>query len=445
MKKLLCLFVPIFFFISCSEDEPFLPDEEKNPPEEEVVEEEDSSLEFAGTVVSYNSEKVEDALVLINDAGTNRVYLIEKEKSEILYEWALPAGIGNDAELLEDGSLVVALMADDPAYSFGGYGGRIVQISPGGELLWDFHYSDEVNLAHHDIEVLPNGNVLILAWEKKSGNDLTENGFTGDDGVVYAEKIIEVNPETNKVVWEWNSWDHLIQDEDPSALNYGVIEDNPERINLNYQDYLKEGSYNGDIFHANGLEYDEKNDLIYLSVNFFSEVWVIDHSTTTNEAKTGSGGNYGKGGDLVYRFGNPAAYNNTQGERMFYHNHHPNLVEGGKSFLIYSNGIPSVDAHSVVYELELPQTFELTKKTNNELPVKWSYRHEDLFSAKVSGAERLPNGNTLITEGTYGLWEVTGSGEIVWKFEGEDGVFLWRGYHFSKEDVAIKNLGVEPK
>ncbi len=411
------------------------------PPEEEIPVEKN----LAGTTTLFERGKVEDAYVLVNDAGNNRVYLMEKEESEILFEWDLPSGIGNDAVLLEDGNLLVALMDSDAVYSFGGFGGRVAIIAPDGSLLWDFKYSDEVNLAHHDIEMLPNGNILILAWEKKEAEELEQKGYNGPFESVYAEKIMEINPENNEIVWQWNSWDHLVQDQDPTAENFGPVEDSPERINLNFvdpltKDQLMSGSYDGDIFHANGLDYDEANDLIFLSVNFFSEVWVIDHSTTTGEARSSEGGNYNKGGDLLYRFGNPAAYNNPQGKRMFYHNHHPNVVPGENSLLVFSNGIPSVDAHSTVYELELPEKFDLQSNTDNELQVVWSFAHEELFSAKVSGARRLPNGNTLITEGSAGFWEVTGSGEIVWRFEGDG--FFWRGYHYAKDDVSLGPLGL---
>lgn len=436
MKNFFCIFILAICLTSCSNDEqPIAEEIEETPPVETPPVE-----NLAGKVELYKSNLIEDAYVLVNDAGNDRVYLMEKEKSQILFEWDLPSGIGNDAELLPNGNLLVALTVPDPEYTFGGYGGRIAIIDPAGKILWDYLYSDEVNLAHHDIEYLPNGNVLLLAWEKKADNELTHIGFTGEDEVVYSEKLLEIDPRTNEIIWEWNTWDHLIQDQDAAAGNFGTVEDHPERINVNYVDALKEGSYNGDIFHANALDYDVHNNLIYLSVNHFSEVWVIDHSTSTDEAKTGSGGNYHKGGDLVYRFGNPAAYNNPEGERMFFHNHNPNLVAGTNNLLVYVNGIPSVEAKSTVYELKLPEIFDLQKNFNNELEVVWSFAHEDLFAAKVSGANRLPNGNTLITEGTYGLWEVTSSGEVVWKFEGEDGSFLWRGYHFNKNDDAIKNL-----
>jgi hypothetical protein len=422
---------------ACSTDEEEIAD---NVEEEPVVEEEVPPVgEFLGEVSNYNSQKVQPGYVLGTDAANNRVFIIEKEDSEILYEWKLPSGVGNDSELLSDGSLLIALKADNPVFNFGGYGGRIAIISPDGQLKWDYILSDENTLAHHDIQMLPNGNVLILAWELKDSFDLEFGGYSGEEEVIYSEKLLEINPVNNEVVWEWRAWDHLVQDVKPSAENFGSVENSPERINVNYVDHLKEGLYNGDIFHANGVEYDAVNDLIFLSVNFFSEVWVIDHSTTIQEARSSKGGNYGKGGDLVYRFGNPAAYNNLEGDRMFYHNHHPNLVQGENNLLVFSNGIPSVDAHSVVYELDLEMPFQLVPNTNNEPEVLWSYRHEELFSAKVSGAVRLPNGNTLITEGTSGYWEVTANGEIVWRFEGDG--FFWRGYHLEVDDPALEKLG----
>ena len=433
--KILILLVAFSLF-SCQNDDDLKSIDIVEEEKEEVIVD-TVTTETAGEVLVFKQEKVQDGYVLVNDASNNRVYLIEKEKSNILYEWDLPSGIGNDAELLENGNLLVALTVEDPSYTFGGFGGRMAIIAPSGELLWDYTYSSDVNLAHHDLEMLPNGNVLFVAWEKKTEEDLIAVGYSGEFDIVYSEKIIEIDPTTDQIVWEWNVWDHLVQDGDKLLDNYGVISDYPERVNINFEDPLKDGDYNGDIFHANALEYDAVNDLIYLSVNYFSEVWVIDHSTTQIEVLTSAGGNYGKGGDLVYRFGNPEAYNNI-GERIFFHNHNPNLVPGGKTMLVYSNGLPALDPHSTVYELEIPSKFELVANQENKLEVKWSFTDPDLFAPKVSGAYRLPNGNTLITQGTFGFWEVTDTREVVWKFEGKG--FFWRGYPYQKDSNAILNL-----
>ncbi len=152
-----------------------------------------------------------------------------------------------------------------------------------------------------------------------------------------------------------------------------------------------------------------------------------------------TGGNYNKGGDLIYRFGNPSAYDNSEGQSLFDHNHRPNLLKGVDkgNILVFSNGF-SV-GQSTAYELKLPDVFSLQSNEDNEPTVIWSFTDTELFSPKVSSAERLPNGNTLITEGDFGIWEVTNSSEIVWKFEGEG--FFWRTYYYDENASEILSLG----
>jgi hypothetical protein len=41
-------------------------------------------------------------------------------------------------------------------------------------------------------------------------------------------------------------------------------------------------------------------------------LWVIDHQTTTAQAASHTGGRYNKGGDLLYRWGNPQTYDPAQ-------------------------------------------------------------------------------------------------------------------------------------
>lgn len=304
-----------------------------------------------------------------------------------------------------------------------------------GEVEWNFEYATNDYTTHHDVELLPNGNIIALVWERKLKEEAIEAGSSmGID--IFPEAIIEINPSTNEIVWEWHAWHHLIQDNDETKQNYGVIKDHPELIDINYVDHEQ-----GDIMHANGITYDNNEDVIYLSVNFFNEIWVIDHSTSTEEAASNKGGNYGKGGDLIYRFGNPRAYKNQKGEVLFDRNHHPNLLleeSQPKRMLIFTNGI-SIE-QSTVYELELPHKPQLLPDYDNEPQVKWSFTDNSLFSAKASGAVRLPNGNTLITEGDFGIWEVSPEKEVVWKFEGNG--FFWRAYHYNKNDEAILNLDI---
>ncbi len=199
--------------------------------------------------------------------------------------------------------------------------------------------------------------------------------------------------------------------------------------------------------HGNGIDYDVHKDVVYLNSNKYSEVWVIDHSTTTIQAKTNTGGNYNKGGDLIYRFGNPEAYNNAAGKRLFYKNHHPNFlkvgVTGAGNILIYNNG--NDIKQSSVYELKMPDNFELKVDMDNEPEIVWSFSDTTLFSQSISGAVRLKNGNTLICEGDYGFWEVTPEGKIAWKYNGAVDVSFWRCYAIEKNSLAVQNLGLTNK
>ena len=407
-----------------SDDEPTTDDEPTDPP---------GVGEEAGTVEFFDASLVSDGYVLINDAGADRVYLMDKN-SIILYEWDLPFGIGNDVELLDDGRLLGIMKAEEPDIAYGGQGGKLQFVNPDSSVAWNFDYSSEDYITHHDVELLPNGNVITIVWEKRTAEQAAQAGSSLEIDI-FPEAIIEINPTTDEIVWEWHAWDHLIQDYDDTKDNFGVVADNPSLINLNYVTDKE-----GDIMHANGLEYDENNDLIFLSVNFYHEVWVIDHSTTTEEAATSSGGNFDKGGDLVYRFGNPKAYDNSMGERLFRNNHHPRLLDGADlgKFSIYTNGADL--EQSTAYELQLPDPLELHANTDNEPTVAWSFTDTELFAPRVSGMVRIPNGNRLITEGDFGVWEVTEQGEVVWKFNTQG--FFWRSYHYEKDHPGITALGL---
>ncbi|WGH75191.1 aryl-sulfate sulfotransferase [Tenacibaculum tangerinum] len=412
MKKLTVLFYLLISLYSCTKDE--------TPTEEEVS--------VTDEIKVYQKNKLNDDLVLITQANTNEASIIRKDGS-VFHKWNFSHNTGNDIHLEDNGKLLALLKTDNDFINFGGYGGQIQIINPDSSIEWKFEYStNEYNL-HHDIEMLPNGNIIALLWERKTLEMAVENGYNGDDDI-FIESVIEINPITDEIVWKWSSWNHIIQEHDNTKKNFGAISKNPQRININHNNFS-----HGDIMHANAIEYDAKNDLIFISVNFYNEVWVIDHSTSTEEAASSTGGNYNKGGDLVYRFGNPSAFESTN-QRLFHNNHHCNIIEdglpGAGNLLIFNNG--NNDKQSVVYELEIPATFDF--KTNPT--VVWSYTDPSLHSAKVSGAKRTKNGNTIITEGDFGYWEVTKNKELVWQYV--KGGFYWRGYPYEYDSDAIKNL-----
>ncbi|WP_323788389.1 aryl-sulfate sulfotransferase [Psychroserpens sp.] len=393
--------------------------------------------ELTDNVEVYVGNLIDNSYTLAVENGGTKSYLLDKAGNRIK-EWQFDDNLGNDLELLSEGKLLGIFKSDNPSIAFGGYGGKVKIINPDNSIDWEYEYSSEDYISHHDAELLPNGNILFIVWEKIDAIEAQANGFV-TSVPIYPETLIEINPSNNQVVWQWRSFDHLIQDLDNTLLNYGSVSENPQRIDCNF-DIID----NGDIMHANGLDYDDEKDVIYLSVNYYSEIWVIDHSTTTAQAATSNGGNYNKGGDLLYRFGNPSAYKNTEGTRLFYNNHFPNILEdnepGEGNILVYNNG--SNTAQSIVYELDMPNDFNLIPNANNEPNIVWSFTDPDLFHGRVSGAVRLKNGNTLIAEGDYGFWEVTTDGSIVWKYNGI-GVNFWRCYSYDLDDQEILDLNLD--
>ena len=395
---------------------------------------------LADEIEIYEESKLENnSLVLAIENAGKAAYLLTKQ-GQRAYEWEFNANLGNDLELLPNGKLLGMFKVEDPQFSFGGYGGIIKIMDTNAEEEWEYNYSSEDFLAHHDAEMLPNGNVLFLVWERTSVSEAQALGINAHFDT-FTEALIEVNPVSNEIVWEWHSLDHLVQDVDSNLPNFGIINENPQLIDHNYNILVDE--YGGDIMHANGIDYDEDNDLIFVSVNFYGEVWVIDHSTTSTEAGTHTGGNYGKGGDLIYRFGNPEAYNHDYGTQLFHKVHFPNLLEnnvpGQGNMLVFVNGS---EQQSTVYELRLPETYELKLDQSNEPEVVWSFSHPELYAAIISGAVRLENGNTLICEGDFGFWEVTQDKEVVWKYNGGGEQRYWRAYNYKLDDPALTQLGL---
>lgn len=423
MKKLVYVFL-ILVIVACKKDDASSLDLDPIPTLTDEVE-------------IYEHNLVDRGLVLAVQNGSDECYILDKAGNK-KHTWNFSDRLGNDFELLENGKSVAMFKDPEPAFTFGGFGGVIKMVNPNSSIDWEFKYSSENYIAHHDVELLPNGNILFLVWEKIDSETAKNHGVNFENPI-FPEKLVEVNPVTQQIVWEWRSWDHIIQDFDENKLKYGSVKDNPQLIDINYNLQA-----NGDFMHANGIDYDEKKDVIYMSVNFFSEVWVIDHSTSTEQAASNAGGTYGKGGDLLYRFGNPGVYRNTMGERIFFRNHFPNLLENGEpgegNLLIYVNNGDGVD-QSTVYEFAMPNSFSLVPGANNEPSIVWSYTNKDLHFGRISGAVRLQNGNTLICEGDFGFWEITPDKEIAWKYNG-GGESFWRAYSYQTDDDAIRNLGL---
>ena len=360
----------------------------------------------------------------------NVTYLIDNN-GELVQSWSSEYRPGLSVYILENGDLLRTRIIQGQLFQTGGHGGGVEIIDWDGNLVWEFDYFSDQYWQHHDIESLPNGNVLLIAWEHKADASAIANGrnpnmLAGSQQPFgfWPDHIIEVNPESNSIVWEWHVWDHLIQDYDSSKVNYGVVSDHPELVNLNYP---SGPNTSGDWLHINAVDYNAELDQIILSVHHFGEIWIIDHSTTTIEAASHTGGNSGKGGDLLYRWGNPQAYiGGNSNERIFFGQHDARWIEDGSQIMVFNNGSgrPGGSYSSIDVITQPIGEDNLYVLDSNGIygpdTLSWQYTATplgDLFAANISGAHRLENGNTLICDGPRGhYFEVDSAGSLVWDY-----------------------------
>jgi hypothetical protein len=415
-----------------------------------------------------------DGYTLFAPNQSNITYLINNS-GEIAHIWQSAHEPALSVYLLENGSLLHSSrlpIGSNPIFGFGGGAGGLVEIINWNSTVeWEFEYSSSLYHSHHDVEMMPNGNVLIIAWEYKTAEEAIDAGRDPGlllEGELWPDHIIEVEPTSptnGTIVWEWHVWDHLIQDFNSSKENFGSIAAHPELVDINFVQRRAKADWT----HINSIDYNEEFDQIILSVHGFDEIWVIDHSTTTAEAATHSGGNSGKGGDLLYRWGNPQTYGaGDASDQKLYRQHDAQWNElgcpGEGNILIFNNGngrpegpyssideiIPPVDENGS-YSLIPSSSYGPENQT-------WIYTAEnptDFYHPGISGAQRLPNGNTLICHGGGTFFEVTQEKETVWEYINEfptpatNNVFKIRRYdpnfpglldQLHPNDVAVTNV-----
>ncbi|MEM9161431.1 MAG: aryl-sulfate sulfotransferase [Verrucomicrobiota bacterium] len=291
-------------------------------------------------------------------------YAVDAE-GKVLRSWDSERQPGMSVYADEDGYIVRAAKVNpatgSPFERAGGPGGLLERYSPSGERVWRFGYHDDEGHLHHDFTLMPNGNVLAIAWAKVSSEEALAKGRR-PEGVfgkwLYYTRLVEIEPsypEGGEIVWVWNAWDYLVQDSDPAKPGYGAVVDNAHLIDINYyrsplrssnapagevqSGAKRKTSRIGEVdwMHANSVDYDPGTGLILVSIHGFDEVWVIDKHAPE------------KG--LVARFGNPRAHGaGGEADQIFFRQHDANWIDEGLpgegNILLFNNGLPTKDNES---------------------------------------------------------------------------------------------------
>ncbi|MBW1915516.1 MAG: aryl-sulfate sulfotransferase [Deltaproteobacteria bacterium] len=413
-----------------------------------------SSLVYGPTELTYyDKDKAYNGYTLWS-AGRSG-WLIDME-GNLIHKWENPSNL----DLYEDGHRVV------------GTGGRRAKVGGFKELDWDGNvYSEWTNVNRPEL-ICRGGRIRIFNRKLKAYTifQLVQETIPYEDAIAHGadpdcnisknsppspDAIIEVDRQGN-IVWEWHFWDHIIQNYDPTKLSYGDPSEkkNWGKLDINVDTNTRNGLQR-DWNHINSIDYNENLDLIAINSREHGEFYVIDHGNTfipdnpEGSIKLAAGPK----GDFIYRWGNPANYGlgdppkfNNNGHEQLFGPHNIQWIKpglpGAGHFLIFENGCyrPSFVAHSSVFEInpykgpiekevylfqhEAGYTYTGRSYGNLSNQVVWKYStveanefNKGMYSAHISGAKRLPNGNTLMCAGEEGHFvEVTGDGEVVWEY-----------------------------
>ncbi|WP_159021393.1 aryl-sulfate sulfotransferase [Formosa sp. L2A11] len=380
-----------------------------------------------------NTDQAYDGYTLFTPEQSNSVYLVDNCGHSI-NTWTFSDNPKYTCYLLENGNLLRA-------------GIDVIEIRDwDNNLIWNYNLAVNKGIyQHHDIEPLPNGNILCLVNKSVSEADQLALGKDPAllNGPLTSERIIEIEPVgTNNIniVWEWQFIDHLIQDYNTTIQNFGVVDANPQLADFNYTDSSVDHS---DWLHLNSIDYNPLLDQILFSSRTLSEIFIIDHSTTTSEAASHSGGNQNKGGDFLWRWGNPQVYRQGTANDQKLNGQHDakwipeNYTNEHKITVFNNNNTDGTNAFSSIHIISpyLDEDNNYILEDDAFLPTDyfWSWQGEILgetvYEIKKGGVQALENGNLLLCETTAGrLTEITQNGEIAWVYRNPVGTTVYDQY-----------------
>ena len=313
--------------------------------------------------------------------GPGDVYLLSLDGEEV-HHWAMPDPPGLYGYLLPNGNLFYGGKLRDEMWDrFQSWkrfkGGVMMEVDWNGNKVWEHRDIDH----HHDARRTESGGAIYLTVERvpeglaaqvKGGNPVT-----GENGM-WADVIVEVDA-SGKRIWEWHAMEHL----------------DPKRDIITFNDSRDEWSHGNTVVPLSG-------DRVMFSFRNLSTIGIIDKGT----------------GEIVWRLGGEALAQQ----------HDPSLLSNG-NILVYDNG-----SHSDHHPLPFSRVIEVDPKSNRTV---WEYFDNpayNFFSPYISGARRLPNGNTLITEGMFGrMFQVTPEGDIVWEY-------INPHYHEDTENAVVNRV-----
>ena len=379
-----------------------------------------------------------DGYTIVAPSASRTVQLIDNAGHSV-HSWT-SAYTTTANYLLENGDLLRSAQLPPAQRKYGAPGatGRLEILDWNSNVKWSYQLANDKFQLHHDAIMLPNGNIMAITWNRFSRAQAIAMGRNpatlrpSENSELWTDRLIEIKPNYTTgvggdIVWQWDVANHLVQNYDATKANYygpSGVRNHPELMNVNYvATDIGAGAVVADWTHFNGLDFNANTNQIIVSLREQSEIMIIDHSTTTQQAKTHTGGLSGKGGDILWRYGNDRTWGGgTRATQTLFYQHNPNFIRdglpGAGNIMVFNNGYIRQDGSSWSTVMEVKAKVGTYGPSSATLV--WSYAaptKKNFSAAIISGVQRLPNGNTLINEGTEGhLFEVTPSGQTVWNY-----------------------------
>lgn len=380
-----------------------------------------SVTEWPVGVTVYDPVRAYNGFTLFTSLGGDGTHYLIDMHGKTVHTWKMPPS--HYGWLLPNGNLLSGAVRKTGLGTAETQTPAVANVGSVYEADWNGKIVEDWNndAIHHDYDKMPNGNIITILWSRHKRPNEMKGGIPNTEyegGVILSETIAEIDP-SGKIVWEWVAEDHLKADEYPVCS----------------LDYRKRW------LHANSIQYLPSDnpifpgkELILVSLRQPSAVIIIDKGT----------------GNVVWRYG---GY--LEGEWARLGHQHSFYMIGGKiggkelpgygNLLIFDNGMHI----AAIEDWGLPRSkvLEIDPKTKK---VVWAFTHKEKFtgwmppefkfnSPYIAGAQRLPNGNTLICEGATGrIFEVTKDGKIVWEFINPERKAMFRAYRYGPDFPDFK-------
>jgi len=377
-----------------------------------------------GTTI-YDPDRAWNGFMVLSPLGTQAVLVIDMNGTVVKRWDNFNNSAGGPARVLP-GGIVMAAVGARPPYQ---ESLALVRRDFDGKDLWNFSRAEQIARReggmtwsarqHHDWqlasfpagyyspEYTPNpdaGNTLILTHTDRKQPKVADV-LLGDD------RLIEVTP-AGEIVWDWVASDHIDE--------FGFAPDARKAIKTARNFNKARGSF--DWLHINSATYVGPNQWFEKGDTRFAPGNVIISSREASVIAI-----VGRDGRIVWQIGPDfSASKELRAIRQIIGQHHPHLIPkglpGAGNLLVFDNGgssgygfVSPIAPDGVgAFQRAGSRVLEINPVT---LELVWSYTNPRFFSTNISSAQRLPNGNTLITAGAGGrLFEVTREGAIVWEY-----------------------------